>query len=219
VTEARTQAPTGATGNQPIESKPQPGAAKSVIERFYGLINSGQYERAWRFVPANVRANAGSFKQWKAGYRSTVSSNPRNLVISSVGAQGRTALITLDLHATDVDACSGDRVTQLFSGTWTLRATNGGWEPQSISFHKVSGGTPTLSASDCAPSSAGGTGTTTTSSRASCTPGYSPCLTPASDYDCAGGTGDGPEYTGEVQVTGSDPYGLDIDGDGVGCES
>jgi hypothetical protein len=51
-----------------------------------------------------------------------------------------------------------------------------------------------------------------------CTPGYSPCLTPASDYDCSGGSGDGPEYTGRVQVSGSDPYGLDTDGDGVGCE-
>jgi hypothetical protein len=51
-----------------------------------------------------------------------------------------------------------------------------------------------------------------------CTPGYSPCLPPASDYDCSGGTGDGPEYTGYVTVTGSDPYGLDADGDGAGCE-
>jgi hypothetical protein len=51
-----------------------------------------------------------------------------------------------------------------------------------------------------------------------CTPGYDPCLEPASDYDCLGGTGDGPEYTGYVTVTGSDPYGLDADNDGVGCE-
>ena len=52
-----------------------------------------------------------------------------------------------------------------------------------------------------------------------CTPGYSPCLPPASDYDCAGGSRDGPKYTGYVTVTGSDPYGLDSDGDGAGCES
>ena len=52
-----------------------------------------------------------------------------------------------------------------------------------------------------------------------CTPGYSPCLAPASDYDCAGGSGDGPKYTGFVRVTGSDPYGLDADGDGAACES
>jgi resuscitation-promoting factor RpfB len=53
----------------------------------------------------------------------------------------------------------------------------------------------------------------------SCTPGYSPCLPPASDYDCAGGSGDGPKYTGFVRVTGSDPYDLDSDGDGLACES
>lgn len=53
----------------------------------------------------------------------------------------------------------------------------------------------------------------------SCTPGYSPCLPPASDYDCAGGSGDGPKYvSGPVYVTGDDPYDLDSDGDGVGCE-
>ena len=52
-----------------------------------------------------------------------------------------------------------------------------------------------------------------------CTPGYSPCLAPKSDYDCAGGSGNGPGYTGLVHVTGSDPYDLDADGDGVACES
>jgi hypothetical protein len=51
-----------------------------------------------------------------------------------------------------------------------------------------------------------------------CTPGYDPCLTPASDYDCAGGSGDGPKYTGFVHVTGYDPYDLDADRDGFACE-
>jgi hypothetical protein len=52
-----------------------------------------------------------------------------------------------------------------------------------------------------------------------CTPGYSPCIAPGSDVDCAGGSGNGPRYvSGPVQVTGSDPYGLDRDGDGIGCE-
>ena len=51
-----------------------------------------------------------------------------------------------------------------------------------------------------------------------CTKGYSPCLHPASDYDCRGGSGNGPRYTGTVRVTGSDPYGLDSDNDGWGCE-
>ena len=52
-----------------------------------------------------------------------------------------------------------------------------------------------------------------------CTKGYKPCLHPAKDYDCAGGSGDGPKYVyGTVKVTGSDPYGLDSDNDGTGCE-
>lgn len=55
---------------------------------------------------------------------------------------------------------------------------------------------------------------------ASCHPSYDPCLDPnASDYDCEGGSGDGPEYTGFVTVTGPDDYDLDSDDDGTGCES
>lgn len=51
-----------------------------------------------------------------------------------------------------------------------------------------------------------------------CTPGYDPCLPPAPDYDCRGGSGNGPAYTGRVYVTGPDIYDLDRDHDGVGCE-
>jgi hypothetical protein len=54
-----------------------------------------------------------------------------------------------------------------------------------------------------------------------CDPNYAgACLDPyASDYDCAGGSGNGPEYTGTVTVVGEDHYGLDADGDGIGCEA
>jgi hypothetical protein len=53
-----------------------------------------------------------------------------------------------------------------------------------------------------------------------CHPSYKgECLkSDASDYDCAGGSGDGPEYAGPVEVVGSDDYGLDRDGDGYACE-
>lgn len=45
------------------------------------------------------------------------------------------------------------------------------------------------------------------------------CLSPnSSDYDCAGGSGDGPDYTGYVEVIGDDHYDLDRDGDGIACE-
>lgn len=50
--------------------------------------------------------------------------------------------------------------------------------------------------------------------------GYSPCLPPGPDVDCAGGGGDGPRFVqGPVRVTGSDPYDLDRDGNGWGCQS
>jgi membrane protein involved in colicin uptake len=52
-----------------------------------------------------------------------------------------------------------------------------------------------------------------------CNPNYSGCLNPnASDYDCEGGSGNGPYYTGTVRVIGYDEYGLDADGDGYGCD-
>jgi micrococcal nuclease len=46
------------------------------------------------------------------------------------------------------------------------------------------------------------------------------CLTPGiGDYDCAGGSGNGPNYvSGPVQVIGYDEFGLDADNDGIGCE-
>jgi len=41
----------------------------------------------------------------------------------------------------------------------------------------------------------------------------------ASDYDCAGGGGNGPYYVrGPFRVVGSDPYRLDADHDGIACE-
>ena len=58
------------------------------------------------------------------------------------------------------------------------------------------------------------------SAASECDPNYSgACLDPyASDYDCEGGSGNGPDYTGTVTVVGEDHYELDADGDGVGCE-
>lgn len=46
------------------------------------------------------------------------------------------------------------------------------------------------------------------------------CLEASSqDYDCEGGSGDGPDYTGTITVVGADHFGLDRDGDGIGCDT
>jgi hypothetical protein len=57
-------------------------------------------------------------------------------------------------------------------------------------------------------------------SDSSCDPNYSgACVPVASDVDCAGGSGNGPAYvSGPVTVVGDDIYGLDRDGNGIGCE-
>ncbi len=53
-----------------------------------------------------------------------------------------------------------------------------------------------------------------------CDPNYEgECLDPnTGDYDCLGGSGNGPNYTGPVTVVGDDHFGLDRNGDGIGCE-
>ena len=52
-------------------------------------------------------------------------------------------------------------------------------------------------------------------------PDANPCIPiGAADYDCLGGTGDGPNFiAGPITVLPPDPHGLDGDGDGIGCES
>ncbi len=54
-----------------------------------------------------------------------------------------------------------------------------------------------------------------------CDPNYAGgCVPIASDVDCAGGSGDGPEYVdGPVRVVGSDIYDLNRDDDNIACDS
>jgi len=56
---------------------------------------------------------------------------------------------------------------------------------------------------------------------AECDPNYTgACVPIASDVDCSSGSGNGPAYVvGPVYVVGRDIYGLDRDGDGIGCEN
>lgn len=59
------------------------------------------------------------------------------------------------------------------------------------------------------------------SGQGDCHPSYEgACLKiGAGDYDCAGGAGNGPNYVrGPVRIVGPDEFGLDGDGDGLGCE-
>jgi hypothetical protein len=68
------------------------------------------------------------------------------------------------------------------------------------------GGTRTVQ-HQSAPSIGGGTG--------ACEPGYSPCLPRVGDLNC----NEIPAAKKPVRVTGSDPYRLDADHNGIGCQS
>jgi PASTA domain len=62
----------------------------------------------------------------------------------------------------------------------------------------------------------------TTTPERNCDPSYpDACLDPnAGDYDCAGGSGNGPRYVeGPIRVRPPDPFDLDREGDGWGCEA
>lgn len=54
-----------------------------------------------------------------------------------------------------------------------------------------------------------------------CDPNYEgACVPVSSDVDCAGGSGNGPDYVqGPVWIVGSDVYDLDRDGDGIACDA
>jgi hypothetical protein len=194
---------------------PSPAAvAKAVVRSYYAEINSEKYAAAWsHFAPA-LRASQGGFSSWREGYANTT--DTQLLSLRTVKASASEAVEEIDIAADATDAC-GDPVSQEFAGTWTLEAQGGSFVGSALDVQQTGGDTAVTDSSACA---APPTAASPAPTQSSCDPNYSgACLDPNSpDYDCASGSGDGPDYTGPVQVVGSDPFGLDADGDGYACE-
>jgi hypothetical protein len=197
--------------NRTDELREERLSAIAFIRRYYRRLSNDQYRSAWRMLGARRRAQVRSYRRWKAGYRGSLGVS---VVAASVRLAGRRrAVVTVRLRARDRDVCSGGTVRQRFAGKVILAPRHGSWVIVKFQMRKTGGRTPRLSRSECPLDRGGGGG-----GRPNCQ-GYNPCLTPGPDVDCAGGSGNGPRYVnGPVQVNGSDPYGLDSDGDGVGCE-
>jgi hypothetical protein len=184
----------------------------AFTRRYYRRISNHQFATAWAMLARPLRRKLGPFSDWKAGYR-------RSLGVSVLSARarlsGRRAVVSVRLRARDRDACSGRVVSQRFRGQWTLAPRRDSWAMVRVRMRKTSGARVRLSKSECPAPAPKPSPPPPTDCQ-----GYSPCLPPGPDVDCRGGGGDGPRYVdGPVYVTGSDPYGLDTDGDGVGCES
>ena len=186
--------------------------ATAFMRRYYRLVSSRQFVRAWRMLSRRVRRDFGPFTAWRAGHR-------RTLGVSVLSARarlsGRRAVVSLHIRSRDRDACTGRAVRQFFRGQWVLAPRRGSLVAVNARMRKTAGRRVRLSKSECpAPKPP-----PPPPPQRNCDPNYSGCLDPnALDYDCAGGSGDGPKYTGRVEVLGDDHYGLDSDGDGVGCE-
>ena len=189
-------------------------SALAFMYRYYARVSNRQFVVAWRMLGRRTRRQLGPFRTWRAGHR-------RSLGVAVLSARARLArgraVVSVHIRSRDRDACNGRVVRQFFRGSWVLAPRRGSWAAAKVRMRKTAGGRVRLSKSECPapkPPPTGGP-----QPRPNCDPNYSGCLDPnALDYDCAGGSGDGPKYAGRVEVLGDDHYGLDSDGDGIGCE-
>jgi hypothetical protein len=197
------------------EQLPPPQKAVEYVRRFYRLIDGYRYGAAWPLLPASVQEEAGGFVEWRRGYRANITTQVATVDLRDAG--GNTATVAVELWASDLDACSGRKVRQEFSGIWDFVLVRNGWIPREIAIEPTSGEAPTVRVADCPRFSGGGLGGGGGRPLSQYPPGD-----PAPDYsydndrpypdvDCS-------DVAGPIYVGGDDPHGLDADGDGVGCE-
>ena len=196
--------------------------ARDFVRDHYRLVGRGSYDAAFSDFTSDVRSEVGPKSRYIDGYKATQSTDAHD--IDTVLLSRDSARVSYRLSATARDAC-GDIIDQAYIGTWVVKQRSSGLVLDNPDIEQEPGETFVANSADCTatPRDTTATESTTTESTtsASCEPGYSDCLDPtSSDYDCASGSGDGPDYvSGPIAVTGSDRFGLDSDGDGVACES
>jgi endonuclease YncB( thermonuclease family) len=188
-------------------------SATAFVRRYYSSISHRRFLRAWRMLGSRLRRRNGSFARWKAGYRRSLGTSVRS---ARARLSGRRAVVTVSLRSRDRDACNGRVVRQSFRGSLVLAPRGNSWVVVRARLRKTGGGHVRTSKSECPrPKPKPPPRPPATDCQ-----GYDPCLPPGPDVDCRGGGGNGPRYVdGPVTVTGSDPYDLDRDGDGIACES
>lgn len=184
--------------------------AERFMRRYYSHISQRRFRAAWSMLGASVRRKLGSFSRWRAGYRRSLGTRVRS---ARAHLSGRRAVVAVSLRSRDRDACNRRVVRQTFRGRWVLTPRGNTWLATSVRIRKTGGGRVRTSDSECQRSEPA-----PEAPSRDCQ-GYSPCLPPGPDVDCAGSSGNGPRYVrGPVRVRGSDPYELDRDRDGVACE-
>jgi endonuclease YncB( thermonuclease family) len=192
-------------------------SAKAFVRRYYRRISNDRFKAAWRMLGGPVKRKlGGGYRRWRASYRGSLGVAART---GRARVGGRRPIVAVRLRTRDRDVCNGRVIAQRFRGNVVLAPRRGGsFALVKFRIRKTGGGKPRLSKSQCPAPEPRPAPPAPAPPSVDCQ-GYDPCLPPGPDVDCAGGSGDGPRYVGPVTVTGSDPYGLDSDGDGRGCES
>jgi micrococcal nuclease len=186
-------------------------SAVAFMRRYYSSISRRGFLTAWRMLAPGLRRKLGPYRQWRAGYRRSLGTS---VLSARARLSGEKAVVAVSLRARDRDACSGRVVRQYFRGRWILAPRRDAWVAVRVRMRKTGGGRVRLSKSECRPEPP------PPSPPPRDCQGYDPCLPPGPDVDCRSGSGNGPRYVdGPVYVRGDDPYGLDSDGNGVGCQS
>ena len=211
------------TQSEDAVSESRSESAERFVRRYYFLLNQRRFSTAWTKLSPGLRRRFGPYASRRGGFRRTVGTRINSASVSLAGGK---AVVRVAIRARDRDACNRRVVRQFFRVRWVLSPREGSWVATTVTARKIGGGTPRLQRSQCAAPRRPRPSPPSTPDRPgpqpgpNCDPNYSGCLNPnASDYDCRGGSGDGPLYTGPVTDKGDDHYGLDADGDGVGCET
>jgi endonuclease YncB( thermonuclease family) len=192
------------------------GEARAFVRRYYRRLSSDRFRAAWRMLGAPVKRQLGyGYRTWRASHRGSL-----GVAVRTTGARpsGGRLMVGVRLRSRDRDVCDGRTVVQRFRGSVVVAPRAGAFRVVKFRVRKTAGGKPRLSKSQCPPPKPAPSPPSTPAPPSVDCQGYDPCIPPGSDVDCAGGSGNGPRYSGPVRVYGSDPYGLDSDGDGYGCE-
>jgi len=121
------------------------GAAERAVRAYYSALSDKRFETAWDRLGADVQAQFGGYETWVDGQATTVAVRPTS-VFADAGP--RNADVSVELKTVDEDYC-GDRVTQRFAGTWSLRRVAGRWLATDVTMKKIAGATPVSVGGTC----------------------------------------------------------------------
>ena len=195
-----------------IAPPPRPDPPTEAVEAYYDDIYMFRFNRAWERLAPELQASLGGFATWKQGYRTTLS--VRVLSAAVVERTRRNATVAVEIRSRDEDVC-GDLVVQEWAGAWSMALVGLNWTLTDADIEKVSGGEVTTRFAECEGLGGGGAPAAVYTPPPS---SYEPPPDYGYDYDRPYPDKDCEDYGGSVQVGSDDPYGLDADGDGIGCE-